>query len=424
MPIGCDDLDARMLELLYGELPEGERAAIEAHLDSDGGGCDRCRRELADLRGARAQARQVLEEAPPARAHAAILRAAEAAAAARARVVPTVTPAARGSWWERHRSRWTFPTLATIGAVAVFLLANKIFLEPEKTYERGRQGLVPAAAPAPAAEAPGTNEPAPSAAPEAVRPAKPSATPEASGPPPRGGHGAGGSTKGAGTGADDLLVRDAPPSHRRTTRPRSQDQPAKRESAGKEESAAIHSVTRAERAAKADVDDNPLDESFAAPPPPRIAQPAPAAPPRAPAKKSVSDSVDLEGLMDDRGSGGGVPASPAPAGARAKAAPSRDRAEGNAAATAAPPANAPRAKRRAEEESDEQPLEGNDEASSAGEPGREDGTSVARADRLFAAGHWVEAANAYRELLRRDPRNPDAPRWRKRLAAAQAAVDR
>src|SRR5580692_6788699 len=152
MPIGCDDLDARMLELLYGELPEGERAALQAHLDSDGGGCDRCRRELADLRGARAQARQVLDEAPPARAHAAILRAAEAAAAARAGVVPAVPPAARGSWWDRHRSSWTFPTLATIGAVAVFLLANKIFLEPEKTYERGRQGLAPA--PAPAAEAP------------------------------------------------------------------------------------------------------------------------------------------------------------------------------------------------------------------------------------------------------------------------------
>ncbi len=427
MPIGCDDVDARMLELLYGELPEGERAALQAHLDGDGGGCDRCRRELAELRGVRTQARQVLDEAPPARAHAAILRVAEAAAAARARVVPAVVPAARGSWWERHRSRWTFPTLATIGAVAVFLLANKIFLEPERTYERGRQGLVPAASPAPAAEAPGTDEPAPSAAPEAAQPAKPSATPAGGGPPPRGGRVASGSIKGAGTGADDLPARAALPAHRRMNPPRSQDQTAKREPAEKEESAAMHPVTRAEQAAKADVDDNPLalDRAFAPPPPPRMAQPAAAAPPRAPAKKSVSDSVELEGLMGDRGSGGGLPGSPAatgagPAatGARAKAAPAHDRTEEDSAASAAPPANAPKAKRPAEEEAEEAAVDDSD-AAPALRRGPQDGTAVAQADRLFAAGRWVEAANAYRELLRRDPRNPDATRWRKRLVAGR-----
>jgi hypothetical protein len=402
MPIGCDDVDARMLDLLYGELPEGERAAIQAHLDSDAGGCDRCRRELAELRVTRAQARQVLDEAPPARAHAAILRAAEAAAAGRARVVPSVTPAARGSWWERHRSRWTFPTLATIGAVAIFLLANKIFLEPEKTYERGRQGLVPAAAPAPAApvpaaEAPATNEPAPSADPEAAQPAKP---------------GAGEAIKGSGSGADDRPMRAVPPSHRRTNPPRPQDQ-----------AGPIHSVTRAEHAAEADLEDKALDRSFAPPPPPRIAQPAPAAP-SAPAKKSISASDDLEELMDDRGRGGGAPANPA-TDARAKAAAAHSRAEEDSAATGAPRANAPKARRRVDEEAAEQPLEATtDEAAPAGQLRRQDGTAVAQADRLFAAGRWVEAANAYRELLRRDPRNPDAPRWRKRLAAAQAAVDR
>ncbi|HEY6476880.1 MAG TPA: hypothetical protein VI456_09890, partial [Polyangia bacterium] len=46
----------------------------------------------------------------------------------------------------------------------------------------------------------------------------------------------------------------------------------------------------------------------------------------------------------------------------------------------------------------------------------------ARADRLYAEGHWAEAARAYRELLRRDPRNADAARWRQRLAAAEAAT--
>jgi len=46
---------------------------------------------------------------------------------------------------------------------------------------------------------------------------------------------------------------------------------------------------------------------------------------------------------------------------------------------------------------------------------------VARADRLFAQGQWAAAARAYRELLRRDPHNGDAARWRQRLAASQQA---
>ena len=36
-----------------------------------------------------------------------------------------------------------------------------------------------------------------------------------------------------------------------------------------------------------------------------------------------------------------------------------------------------------------------------------------RADRLFAEGRWAEAAAVYRELLRRNPRNDDADRWRR-----------
>jgi len=46
---------------------------------------------------------------------------------------------------------------------------------------------------------------------------------------------------------------------------------------------------------------------------------------------------------------------------------------------------------------------------------------VARADRLFAERRWTEAAVAFRDLLRDDPRNPDAARWRQRLAACEAA---
>jgi hypothetical protein len=45
-----------------------------------------------------------------------------------------------------------------------------------------------------------------------------------------------------------------------------------------------------------------------------------------------------------------------------------------------------------------------------------------RAERLFAEGRWAEAAALYKELLRRDPRNEDAERWRRRLVAAEANV--
>ena len=48
-------------------------------------------------------------------------------------------------------------------------------------------------------------------------------------------------------------------------------------------------------------------------------------------------------------------------------------------------------------------------------------TLAQRADRLFTEGRWSEAVAAYRELLRNDPSNPDAKRWRDRLVAAENA---
>src|SRR6185312_8076632 len=75
--------------------------------------------------------------------------------------------AARASLWERLRGRWTLPTFATVGAVAVVVLASKVFLEPDKTVELGRQTVAPAAPQAPRAqaiaEAPEPTRPAPAA---------------------------------------------------------------------------------------------------------------------------------------------------------------------------------------------------------------------------------------------------------------------
>ena len=146
MASNCEDVSAQMMELLYGELPADARANVDAHV----AGCARCRSELEGFEKTRAVARQGLDEAPPARAHAAIMQAAAAHLAAQAQ------PAARKpaapeqvSFWDRVRARWAFPTLATVGAVAVFLIANRVFLNPERTLELHEAAEAPAAAPAP-----------------------------------------------------------------------------------------------------------------------------------------------------------------------------------------------------------------------------------------------------------------------------------
>jgi len=173
MASNCEDVSAQMMELLYGELPADARANVDAHV----AGCARCRGELESFEKTRAVARQGLDEAPPAGARAAIMAAAAAHLAAQAQ------PAARKpaapehvSFWDRVRARWAFPTLATVGAVAVFLIANRVFLNPERTLELREAAETPAAAPAPA-------EPAPIPAPELARKmAAEGADPEAKAP--------------------------------------------------------------------------------------------------------------------------------------------------------------------------------------------------------------------------------------------------
>ena len=79
----------------------------------------------------------------------------------------------RPSFWERFRGRWTFPTFATVGAVAVVVLASKVFLEPDKTVELGRQTLRSAPAEAPVTPpAPTAAQPEAQAAANAAPPAE------------------------------------------------------------------------------------------------------------------------------------------------------------------------------------------------------------------------------------------------------------
>ena len=136
MATNCEDVSAQMMELLYGELPADARASVNAHV----AGCARCRTELAGFEKTRAVARRGLDEAPPARAHAAIMQAAAAHLAAQAQPAARKAPVPdKVSFWDRVWVRWAFPTLATVGAVAVFMVANRVFLNPERTLDGTRR---------------------------------------------------------------------------------------------------------------------------------------------------------------------------------------------------------------------------------------------------------------------------------------------
>jgi hypothetical protein len=420
MAIGCEDVSARMVDLLYGEVRGDERATLEAHVE----GCARCRAELAALQATRAAARRTLDaDAPPARAHQAILRAAAAAIAAKESQPVAVRPApARPSVWERLRLRWTLPTFATVGAVAVLVLASKVFLEPEKTVELGRQTVHPTPAEAPTV---------PAAAPQ------PEAQAAAKAEPPAEKH---------ETSKDDVELAKQLATDKSLARSNAAPPPRDRKRAAPGEGLGALGFGKGAgappRQKAQDSLDNPLDEGegvspapkpskreFAPPPPPRAAPPSAAATAGAPVGKR-----DLEDLLDSgagpapaRAGGGrlqggsGASAPPVHAAAKKKASAGDDdfahapAAAAEPAPAAPPPAPAAPAAAR-EEEKESRRADTKTESKPAGE------SPVARADRLYAEGRWAEAARAYRELLRRDPRNTDAPRWRQRLTAAEAAI--
>src|SRR6185295_9721725 len=151
--------------------------------------CERCQAELESLGDTRARLRVALDDEPvPAGAHARILAAAAAEASNGAQAGAAATaPPARGndpasraaraeepSFWERLRRKWTLPTFATVGAVAVALLVlgPKMFKNPQQAMLRGQQDLFPkdeeklqGAAPMPP---PATAEPAAPPAPSAM----------------------------------------------------------------------------------------------------------------------------------------------------------------------------------------------------------------------------------------------------------------
>ena len=440
--INCQDVSASMMELLHGELSGDDRAAIEAHL----AGCASCAAELATLQSTRAAARRALDaDEPPAHAHQAILRAAAAAVAAKqSKPIEARVTAPQPSFWERWRRRWTLPTFATLGAVAVVVLASKVFLEPEKTVELGRQALQSAPAELPAAPpvmaepqakvgqataknheqakqpqaVPAKKRRKDDEAPEQLQPSVANDAPARSIAAPTtaqrrraapDGFGAlGGLTKGGGAASsgrakapasDGLSFEDdqaaAPPAGSRSgKREFAPPPPPLAEPARPSKSAANQMRERDTEAEALEESDAPLRGSAgrvaagASPPAVHAAAPPPV---RAAAK---AKKVEMPSVMDELDRGSAVASAPVPA--RPQAPP---------AASAASVAD--KADARSETRAESKPV--------AESP-------VARADRLFAQGQWAAAARAYRELLRRDPHNGDAARWRQRLAAAEQAA--
>jgi anti-sigma factor RsiW len=437
----CDDVNARLIDLVYGEGTASERRELQGHVD----GCARCRADLAALGRTRATLRAQMDDGPPppaavrarilAAASEAVARlpelapaaaaAAPAAAAARAPAVPAPVPARprpeQPSLWQRLRARWTFPTLGVVGATAIVLIASRVFLNPERTVERGKQvAMGQAAAPAPS--------PARSEAPAPVAALPPAGAPAASAelrPRPARAH---------AHGAPARAAAAAPPS----------DDQEKVAKGDVDDARAAEIQDRVRRMQDLASSARPVSRA-AEPlmkPKAKLAAPPPPPPSRYRAGEAGRDDL-LEGIMNDKSPRGGASAqAPAAAPAPPPSAPAlvdrtlarnkrevyQEESPASAPAEAAEVQDAPAPPSRVASRRTSLDEAQEDEAGPAKkEKKAKDAPSTVealsrRADQLYAAGHWDEAVAAYEELLRRFPSADGVPRWRVRVAAAHRAV--
>lgn len=143
MTFSHDQIRDHLVDFLAGDLAGEARAAFEAHV----AGCETCRGQVRGFEQTRRLAREVvrapLAEAVPSRVRARVLEAA-AAAARQPHVKTTVTASAQAAasarkpgwlarWFDRKTVRWTFPTFATVAAMAAFLLVREtVFREAKR----------------------------------------------------------------------------------------------------------------------------------------------------------------------------------------------------------------------------------------------------------------------------------------------------
>ena len=411
MTLSHDETTARLLELVYGEAAPPERAALEAHVATGA----QCQAELATLGDTRARLRTALDDARvPARAHARILQAAAEAQAAAptlrpvASVAPVVSaaqaaatraaaPAPGPSFWERLRGRWTFPTLATVGAIAIVLFASKIFLDPQLTVERGREALAPAAPASTFAAPPADDLRAKGGEARGVAADEPATRPAAQ-PPSEAAQAAAERARSFGPGRVATPFGGLGGKRIAQAVNRSHGHFDNLVGGGQGVAPANGLVGAAPPASSGG--------GFATPPPPVAAAPAPRR-----MHKQVSDNP-----FDD------FAASSAPRGAAVREEDSADK-------LAEKPA--PRvfvAKKKSELGLDEESSPSQPQSQAPSKDAKADAaptqeTLAHRAEQLFAARRWSEAIAAYRELLRRFPDAELKTRWRARLTQAEAQSD-
>jgi hypothetical protein len=457
----CAEIKDRTVDYLYGELPESERAAFAAHLT----GCEACRAEVAGLEGTLHRARtavRLLDEPPPARVRVAVLEAARAAAVATApvaaaaaamprRPVDKAKAEAAGGFLEWLRRPWMIPLGVAAAAVALLVVKRESLTNPRAVDEQMRRAAPVSSEPSPVAAQPA----APAAAPIVVP--MPNEQPE--GPPPAG----------------ELRKQEAAPGADRTVaassaRPLSRTASASRKgavaSAPRERRFATPPPPREEGYAdKLDADDRlqgalgagerrdrgaggvavgglyglkdakapaDLEKKRAAGPSEKAALP------RASATVSAGEAAAPKRVVvPAKPSAHAAPVSPA-ANAEATvaaAAPAPARLAEPPPPAAPPPAVSARqeasANRRKVAEADSFEAAPAAEAE-AGQKAKKEKTSalspfdeqVQKADRLFTAARWSDAAVAYRELLKRYPTHKSAPVWKGRLRACEQALER
>jgi len=475
-----DDIRERLVDYLYGQLEGQARAAFQAHLDA----CAACRVEVTGAERARAVARDVvrrpLADPVPERARARAFEAARAAVAAGALAGPAqvtvaaapaapppaspASPTADEGWFSRLRRRWTwtFPTFATVAAVAVFVLVRATIFREAKSpvsEERVRELAKPAAAPGAGPASEGEERlqgkpPLPIRDVEGtadqlrkddVPAASPSRAPSGSGARVRRAPAAGGSRHGSlqplGTSPSAELPRGAgaprqvavPSAPARMASPRKADlreeqelgpaidedraaaSPEKKQAEPSEPARAETARANAAResvkmSAKAKAGPSPVAppaerRDFAVPPPP----PASAAAPSVAAAKGGLTPREVEHAEADVAQ---APA-PAPAGTEAPAATeSKASKKSGAPAHSAAAPETPAQQRAAD-------GRGAGAGASTSDPALARGS---RAESLMNQRRWGEAITILRDLLRRYPSHPAAPRWRALLDAAQTGL--
>lgn len=463
-----EEIRARLVDYLYGQLDGDARAAFRAHLEA----CDVCRAEVTGAERARAVAREVvrrpLADAVPERARARAFEAARAAVAARAVTGPASAKAAGAStaasarspaspsdgqgWFGRLRRRWTwtFPTFATFAAVAVFLLVRATIFREAKTpvsAERVRKLAEPETRPgagrpvddedrekAKSPQPPRNVDELPGAEAEAVPPAASGARRD---DVPRSRLRRAPATGGARHGSPPILDQLSSTSSSRGAgvaspaeppAPQKADLPAQRELGGPvdedrprgrlEKELPQPSNSPRLQSGTTEADRESANAQFlrrapaapgrdlAAPPPPAAVAPAPSAP--SPKGKAAA----REAAQDD------TDVASAPAAARAPDARASD-------------ARAPDKKASKKSKAPIAPVAAPDKPPTPAGAGHSAGGAApdpalargSRAESLMNQRRWGEAITILRELLRQYPSHPAAARWRALLEAAQAGLD-